>query len=210
MDNPEALEFVIRALADFIPPDAGLDAAFLFGETEDNEDSVLSAGAKLLKDGTVRRIGICAHPAISGYPGPEKWAAELYELDISEKNIARVPGDPSLKIATTLTEAEDLIRYAKSEKWRSVCIVAQPIHQVRSFLTAISCTLGSYPELRIYSATGTPLSYDEEVVHSQGETRGRRGDLVQGEWERIGRYQEKRDLISFAAALRYLNARDAS
>jgi hypothetical protein len=46
------------------------------------------------------------------------------------------------------------------------------------------------------------------VVHSQGQTRGVRSELIGGELERIRKYHAQGDLASVEDVLDYLNKRD--
>jgi len=52
------------------------------------------------------------------------------------------------------------------------------------------------------------MSWQEEVIHSQGTLKAKRRDLIQEELERIEKYQSKGDLASPARVLSYLNKRE--
>jgi hypothetical protein len=75
-------------------------------------------------------------------------------------------------------------------------------------MTSVTVVLKYYPEIRIYSHNGNPLSWLDTVVHSQGKTAGPRKTLITGEIDRILRYQKKGALASDATVLKYLDKRD--
>ncbi len=63
--------------------------------------------------------------------------------------------------------------------------------------------------LLLYSRPGSPQSWDETVVHSQGVLKARRAELIKAEMERIEKYRDKGDLASDDEIIRYLIMRDA-
>jgi hypothetical protein len=115
---------------------------------------------------------------------------------------------PQVPVLHTLIEAEAVVTYARQHHFQSLSITAAPFHQPRAFMTAITAALRIYPDLKIYSQTGTPLSWLEEAVHSQGKTKGTRTQLIAGELERIEKYQKQGDLATIKQVLEYLNERD--
>jgi hypothetical protein len=74
-------------------------------------------------------------------------------------------------------------------------------------MTAVTVALREYPDLQLYSYPGVALPWQAGVVHSQGQTRGTRSELIAGEFERIRKYHEKGDLASVEEVLDYLNKR---
>jgi hypothetical protein len=132
----------------------------------------------------------------------------LRKYGISENQIDGVITEKTPTL-NTLIEAEAMVRFAKSKGFRSLYIVAPPFHQFRAFITSVSVVLREYPELQVYSFPGETLPWDEKVVHSQGLVSGSRWSLINGEIERIVRYQEKGDLIPFNEVINYLNGRES-
>jgi len=100
------------------------------------------------------------------------------------------------------------IRFARQHSYRSLFVVAPPFQQLRAFMTAVTVALREYPELLIYSYPGVAMSWQEEVIHSQGTLKAKRRDLIQEELERIEKYQSKGDLASPERVLSYLNKRE--
>jgi uncharacterized SAM-binding protein YcdF (DUF218 family) len=199
-------ELLIRILCD-IQPAASTNASFLFGQTEDNDISVLTKAQQLLEARKTDRILFMHTPPSSGYPGFEAWKKRLIQAGVAEQQIVGVPMLPA-PVLHTLVEAQSLMTYAKQQKFQSVYVTAAPFHQPRAFMTAVTAALRIYPEINIYSQTGIPLPWLEEAVHSQGKTAGTRNQLIAGEMERIEKYQKQGDLASVEQVLAYLNRRD--
>ena len=77
-------------------------------------------------------------------------------------------------------------------------------------MTAVTVALREYPELLIYSYPGIAMSWQEEVIHSQGTLKAKRRDLIKEELERIEKYQGKGDLTTPEQVLGYLNKRETA
>ncbi len=182
------------------------DAAYLFAQTEDNQDSVLSAAGELLDKHLARKILILDTSARSGYPGFEHWQQKLNASGVADKYIQGVSlaGDCPLN---TLIEAEAMADHARLNGYESLYIVAAPFHQLRAYMTGVTALMRRCPGLNLYSYVGNPLPWQENVVHSQGEHRGERRTLISSELERIEKYQGKGDLKSIDGVLEYLNNR---
>jgi uncharacterized SAM-binding protein YcdF (DUF218 family) len=205
MPSPLFPQLLIRVLCDTRPA-AVTDGAYLFGQTTDNEESVFAAAGQLLTAMLTRRVLLPYTEPMSGYPGFKAWQQALHQQGIGNLQIEGVTGITS-PMLHTLIEAEALVRFAKAQGYRSLYVVAPPFHQPRAFMTAVTATLRAYPELKLYSYPGAALPWQDEVVHSQGQTRGSRSELIAAELERIGKYNEKGDLASVEAVLDYLNKR---
>jgi uncharacterized SAM-binding protein YcdF (DUF218 family) len=200
------LELLIRVLCD-IQPESETDGVFLFGQTHDNQESVLLKAQQLTAASLAKQIMIIDTLPFSGHPGYVAWKNELIKAGVADTCIIGVPLAET-KIIHTLVEAEALMRFAKQHNYHSLYITASPFHQLRAFMTAVTAALRIFPQIRLYSQTGTSLSWLEEVVHSQGKTKGTRNQLIAGEIERIEKYQNKGDLASIEQVLAYLNNRD--
>ena len=199
-------ELLTRILCDTLPP-VTADGAYLFGQTEDNQESVFLSAQELVSHALVRRILISDAQPKSGYPGGQAWRAALMGLGISSKMIEEVPVEPTPTL-NTLNEAESLMRHAKIKNYGSIIVIAAPFHQERAFMTAVSVAIREYSEWCVYSYPGHALAWDDEVVHSQGTVLATRTGLISGEQERIDKYQKKGDLGSYSQVLAYLRKRD--
>jgi hypothetical protein len=202
----ELTELIIRILCD-LRPGKKLDGAYLFCQTQDNQDAVFASAERLYQNQRIRHILISKSPAQSGYPGYQIWRAALIQTGIDPKDIICVDFEPGGTL-NTLTEAQAMVCFAKQAAYRSLYVTAPPFHLVRAFMTAVTATLQLYPQLALYSSPGKTLPWEKEVAHSQGTTQGSRKDLIAAEFERIHKYQKKGDLDETTAVLKYLTRRD--
>jgi hypothetical protein len=201
-------ELIIRALCDTIPAKP-VDALFLFGQTEDNQQAAFETAQAFLQSGRTEKVLCLGTKAMSGYPGFEVWKKEMLKSGIEEEQIKAVPPVPAdTDLLHTLIEATSAVRYAKERGYQSLAVTAAPFQQPRAFMTAITAALREYPDLYLYSLPGKAMPWQEEVVHSQGKLEGTRAGLIAGEMERIRCYHDRNDLISVKEALNYLNRRD--
>ena len=184
------------------------DAAYLFTQTQDNQDSVLSAASELLDKGLVRKILILKTAARCGYPGFEHWKQKLNDSGVSDNCIQGVSLDADLSL-NTLVEAEAMADHARLNRYGTLYIVASPFHQLRAYMTGVTAVIRRYPELNLYSHVGNSLPWQENVAHSQGSHRGARLTFISSELERIEKYQKKGDLASIDSVMDHLNNRDS-
>jgi hypothetical protein len=201
-------ELIIRALCDTIPAEP-VEALFLFGQTEDNQQAAFETAHQFLQSGRTGKVLCLGTKAMSGYPGFEVWKEEMERLGIGEGQLVGIPPVPAdTDLLHTLIEATSAVRYAKEQGYRNLVVTAAPFQQPRAFMTAITAALREYPELYLYSLPGKAMPWQEEVVHSQGKLEDTRAGLIAGEMERISCYHDRNDLISVSEALDYLNRRD--
>jgi hypothetical protein len=196
----------IRTLCD-VRAKTTADGVFLCSQTRDNQRSVLAAGQQLIHAGLARKVLVVDSEPKSGYPGYAVWEKELLGMGIPREIIAGVDLRQAASL-NTLIEATAMIAHAKENNYRDMYIAAAPFQQLRAFMTSVTVALTHYPDIRLYSFNGHPLSWMETVVHSQGTTLGLRKDLIRGELERIEKYQQKGDLAKETAVWDYLDQRD--
>jgi hypothetical protein len=206
MHDPDLLALAVRVFAD-PAPGTPTDGAYVFGQTADNEASVLDTACALLAAGHTTAILVAGSPARSGYPGDAAWRARLAERGIVDGVVRSAPTEEH-PVLSTLSEAESLVRFARTSGMRGVHVVAAPFHHLRAVITTVSVALREYPALRVHSTPGAPLSWDVRVRHSQGVLEAPRTRLIDAELERIVRYTTKGDLVPARAVLAYLDARD--
>ena len=201
-------ELIIRTLCDTLPEEPA-DALFLFGQTEDNQESVFAVARQLLQQKRIRKALFLNTGPISGYPGFGRWKEALFRSGVGEGHVEPVPPVPAdTDILHTGIEANSLAVFAKERQCRRVIVTASPFQQPRAYMAAVTAALRSYPELYIYSLPGKALPWKEEVVHSQGEVQDARAGLIAGEMERIRKYHAIGDLASVDEVIAYLNRRD--
>lgn len=201
----DTTELLIRTLCDLRPKNPA-NGAYLYCQTRSNQQSIFQAARFLLNNVLTHRILILNTKSRSGYPGFTEWKQQLHQLGLSEEQIEGVNIKTSM--LNTLIESEAIIRFARQHSYRSLFVVAPPFQQLRAFMTAVTVALREYPELLIYSYPGVAMSWQEEVIHSQGTLKAKRRDLIQEELERIEKYQSKGDLASPERVLSYLNKRE--
>ncbi|MBN2447723.1 MAG: YdcF family protein [Phycisphaerae bacterium] len=199
-------ELLLRILSDTGPPGA-VEAAYLFAQTQPNQDSVFAAARELLNRNAVEKILISDCRAKSGYPGAAAWRAALADHGISADAVDEVPTEPT-EILHTLIEAQAVVRLARVRDYRRLVVVAAPFHQQRAVMTTISVALREHPRLRIYSRPGASQRWDEVVTHSQGTLKATRAELIAEERRRIEIYTAQGDLAERADILEYLRWRD--
>lgn len=202
------LRLAARIFSD-APPCTPLPAAYVFGQTPDNEASTLGAAAELIARGVAARLLIPESEPWGGYAGHEHWRRVLPSLGVPARCVATVP-TPGCGNLNTLTEAESLAKVVAAEGWKDVLIVAPPFHLVRAFVTTASVVVRRLPAVRVYAAAGLPQPWAEQAVHSQGTLRAARSELLASEYGRLVRYCQQGDLLGPAGILDYLDRRDAS
>jgi len=205
MHDPALLALAVRVFSE-PPPPMPTDGAYVFGQTADNETSVLETARRLHADGLTRAVLIAGSAPRSGYPGDPAWRALLVADGVPDAAVRNVPTDEH-PLLNTLTEAQALVRFARAAGMRAVHVVGAPFHQLRAVITTVSVVLAEHPALAVYSAAGAPLAWDAHVVHSQGTLHATRAALIDAELDRIARYQAKGDLVPAQAVLAYLDAR---
>lgn len=204
----ELLELATKIFCDVQPADATC-AAYLFGQTVDNQHSVLTRAQRLLTKGATRRILFCGAAPGAGYPGFERWRSLVLESGVPPHCVGVVPFDSSA-VLNTYTEAEAVVHHCRMHNYQSLSVIAAPFHQLRAFSTAITLALRHHPQLKLFSVVGDPLPWDETVTHSQGTLKAAREQLIASEVQRIDRYQRKGDLAATSDLLAYLRSRDAA
>lgn len=107
----DAFTFALRVMADRSPK--ACDVAYLFGEHEDVEVSVLNAGHNIYFDGFASKIAITALGPYCGYTGFEQWRAALHKVGVGDNTIVAIPRTPH-EISNTFTEAEELLSGTRS------------------------------------------------------------------------------------------------
>lgn len=199
-------ELIIRTLADTLS-DKPLDGLFLFGQTEDNQQSGFAVAQRMLQQGQVQKIMFLKTKPMSGYPGFDNWHAALTKLGVPEESIEGIP-DPGESYLHTLIEAKAMVRHAKDKNYKHIAVAAAPFQQPRAFMAAVTAARLYFPQLYLYSQPGQPLPWCRQVTHSQGKVEDTRAGLIAGEMERISKYNAKGDLDTVEEVLAYLNHRD--
>jgi hypothetical protein len=203
---PEQIELLLRIFADVRPPEVA-DAAYLFAETEPNQESVFAAARELIEQKRVRRILISDCTPKSGYVGAVAYRAAMIAAGIPAGAIEEVPMEPTAILHTGI-EADKTVEFAKAKGYQRLLVVSVPFHQERAFMAVVTAVLRYHPSLKAYSHPGAPQPWDEVVTHSQGMLRGTRAELIAQEQKRIEAYTAQGYLASRSMVLDYLRTRD--
>jgi hypothetical protein len=204
--HTEQIELLLQIFAD-VPPVGTADAAYLYAETEPNQESVFAAGRDLLERKQVRRLLVSDCTPKSGYIGAVAYRAAMIAGGISNAVIDEVPMGPT-EILHTGIEADRVVRFAKAKGYERLLVVSVPFHQERAFISVVTAVLREYPSLKVHSHPGAPQPWDETVTHSQGKLRGTRAELIGEEQKRIETYTAQGFLLPRSAILGYLRTRD--
>jgi hypothetical protein len=199
-------ELLLRILSDVRPP-VPVEGAYLFAETESNQNSVFAAAQELFNHCLTEKVLISNCVPKSGYVGAAAHRQALIACGVPAGSIQEVPMEPT-EILHTRVEAEGVVRFAKTEGYERLLVTSVPFHQERAFLAVVTAALASYPSLKIYSYPGAPQPWDEIVTHSQGQLRGTRAELIAEEQKRIEKYTAQGDLAPRERILEYLRTRD--
>ena len=202
----EHTELLLRILAD-VRPGGVVEGAYLFAETEPNQQSVFVAGRELIERERVHKLLISDGTPKSGYIGAAACRQTMIASGIPAGVIEEVPMEPT-EILHTLIESQKVVRFAKAQGYRRLIVVSSPFHQERAFMTMVTAALREYPSLKLYSVPGAPQPWDEVVTHSQGTLQGTRAELIAEERKRIDQYTAQGDLLPREAILEYLRTRD--
>lgn len=199
-------ELLLRILAD-VPPAGIVEGAYLFAQTEPNQQSVFVAGRELIERERVHKLLISDCRPKSGYIGAVAYRRAMIESGIPAGVIEEVPMEPT-EILHTQIESQRVVRFAEAQGYRRLIVVSSPFHQERAFITMVTAARRKYPSLKLYSVPGAPQPWDEVVTHSQGTLHGTRAELIAEEQKRIDRYTAQGELLPRERILEYLRTRD--
>lgn len=207
LDVKNVSELITRVFCD-VSPHRKADAIYIFGESLDNEDSVLEAGISLWKSGRARLVCIPSQSAfwITRY---KAWKKRLVNGGVPESRILGIPLSSDFPPSTD-AEAGGLADSAKLHNWKNIYITASPLHHLRAFISTISALERKKIKLNIFNYVGMAQSWNKNIIHSQDIQRGTRRELIYKEIRKIERYFQKGDLVSSKSALKYLDNRDES
>lgn len=221
-DDPGDLFKLMTVVMNDDAPKRPTEAAYLFGNTPEVEDSVLQSAARLIKNGETRQLVVLRlQPGY--YEGPDRrvasyadfaiWREKLLMLGVGDDPIipimsppAKMPGEQP-PLSHTHTEAERFVETARRNRWDTVHVVASPYHVARCFTNIVSFVTKRQLPISVYAAPTVNQPWFGEALLQQGLSRGTRYDGIAGEWSRINRWHEKGDLISCREVLQYIEQR---
>ena len=194
-----------RVMRDVLPGGKA-DIAYCFGEMPENTPPVLKKAASLYQNKIVPRIVVSEQHGYGNPPTSALWSEALQKLGVPAGDIIPIIADV-LEDPNTYSESQCLARNAVRSGWQRICIIAEPFHQLRAYLTLAShfMDIGIDHKVRIFNATPDATNWMETVSHSNGRTVATRANMIFIELERIGRYGNIRRPLELLAAL---DARD--
>lgn len=185
------------------------DVAVIFGETKINTGWLGEALTELWQSKMIWRIGVSA-----GYSLGEPIVASFEEIKemlcaydvIPETAIVQFPLSKRLPPCTD-AEAIGLVDFAKEQGWKSVYLVAPPMHQFRAFYSLASAIIKAGSDLVVWNWVTRIREWNERIIHSQSAPEDKRLNLLAGELEKIERYFRKGDHVPAREVLDYIRAR---
>jgi len=210
-DEVELFELITRILCDYTP-DIGIDAVCIFGETVENERSMLEEAAGIFHSGIARSVAITGFEGthsgnLNCSSGEELKNKLIDEFLVADGLIRLFPLSKKLPPCTD-AEAIGLVEYATKQGLESLVLTLPPLHQVRGMISLISAVLKAGSSLKVYSIPALAPLWTENVMHSQSAPRAPRHAQFGGELAKLIRYMEKGNHMSPREILDYLNQRD--
>lgn len=184
-------DFLSMLSKDRVPAHIHLDAAYVVGETSDNQKASAEGAIDLYKAGRTSKIVVCRGPMDAGYCGANYIRNILSEAGVTESDIVETNlGETNVN---TASEAQAFIRLCKEHQWNNVVAAAPQFHYQRAFVTMVTAALdqGMGDAINIWIATGKADPWKDEALHSQGKVRATRIKLLQGEIDRLYKYVDK-------------------
>ena len=151
--------------------------------------------ADLWKDGWAPLVVISGgsdNPSYGSYPAA-KMKKQLRKAGVPEKHILL-----DEKSQSTKEQAEEMMRWARERKWKSMILIASHYHQYRAFLTFLRAMQAKRLKLILINTPSRGLSWFKKTPW------GRRIDLLSSEFARITTYRRKGDVASFTEGIAYM------
>ncbi len=133
-------ELIIRTLCDTLPT-TQVDAVFMFGQTEDNQQSVFDSSVHLVRNDLAKKAMFIHSEAMSGYLGFASWQQELNKLGITNKQKEPVPVAAGTEQLNTHIEEESVIKLAKEKGFEKIMVKAATFQKTRAFMDVVTASL---------------------------------------------------------------------
>jgi len=111
-----------------------------------------------------------------------------------------IPADAIIhesKSQSTKEQAQEVIKLANKNNWKSLILIASHYHQYRAYLTFLKEVIASTDKIAIYNASASNLSWFED------NQWGKRIDLIDDEFIKIERYSSMSHLATMEQAIDY-------
>lgn len=210
--NPELFQATVVLLSDY--PKRPVDALFFFGRSwfDAGKGDLFLLASDLYRAGMIKNIVI---PGTEGErfgetvphqanPGRTLWTSRLVRMEIPPEVIHHSKAGYHTK-----AEGDAFLEMAQKEGWRSAVSLTHPHQAVRAMLGLVRTINIQELNFDVYAVAPQTTNWGKRVKGSQGLERKSRFEHIEGEFERIIRYQEKGDLASFQELFAYLEQRNA-
>lgn len=192
------------------PPQAA-DALFFHGRSFGDEDGLFELAAELYREGLIKDVVLFdtegeregGDTPFQANRGKTAYTEDLVKLGIPQKNILYGGIGKNTK-----TESDGFLALAKTKGWKSVIVMTQPHQMLRAMLGLIKAMEQQNYRIYAYPVVLPFTEWQKEVHSSQGLESKPREEHIKDEFDRIARYQEKRDLASFEELVAYLHDRE--
>ncbi|MBI2145515.1 hypothetical protein HYU18_04300 [Candidatus Woesearchaeota archaeon] len=189
-----------------------LEHAYVFGQTEDNEQSSFQAARAMQQEGIARKFWVIEGIEAEGFPGYQAWH-ERFGSMVGTENVASLPFPTWVQKSfwmweycdirtknlirahcnvNTLSESQSLVEMAVTSHVPALYVVSPQFHFLRACMTVMSEAINASHRghnVRIFNYLGTSLPWEETVIHSQGTQEMTRAQLVRKELEKIPSYK---------------------
>jgi|GEM_PF-4399855 len=186
-----------------VPPANKPDAFYIFSEPASFLELLCDAAASIAGP---KKIKVAISGGVGNGYDFRLWHKRLRENGIKEDNIVLIA--PPENETSSKTETEKLALHAKMFGWQEVWITAPPYQQTRAFMHLITELKKQFHPIRVYNMIALPLNWHKEIVHYQGETKGRPVDFIRSELEKIQKHTAQGDLLPVEQVLKYLEERE--
>lgn len=180
------------------------DAFYIFSEPNSHLEMLTKIAVSLAKP---HGIKIALSGGVDQGYDFRFWLKALREYGINEEDIVLI-AQPEQNL-NTLSESEKLAQHAKMFGWKNIWITAPAFQQLRTFMSLVTAVKKEFHLAKIYNIPGLPLKWHKEMVHYQGEVKGRPLDFILSEAERIQKYIAQGDILPVEQILKYFEERES-
>ena len=107
------------------------------------------------------------------------------------------------KSQNTKEQAEEMMQWARKNKWRRMILIASHYHQYRAFLTFLRAMKKHRLKLIFMNTPARGLSWFKKLRW------GKRIDLLEAEFDKIAVYRQGGDIASFIEGIEYMKWKES-
>lgn len=182
-------------------PEGKPDAIYIFAEPDTYLDLISDMVVQIAKHSKLK-VALCGGVG-EGYDF-RHWHRQLREKGIKEEQIVLIAPDENLNM---VNECSKLAAHARMFGWKNIWISAPPYQQPRAFLCLLAALKNEMLLIKVYNLITVALNWHKEIVHYNGEIKGRPIDFIAEELEQIQKQFQQGYLLSAEQGLKYLEER---